>query len=661
MALAQRSLKRSTEMVGLRAKLLLGFGGMLVILVTVSLLGESVLDRYSGAMERTFNEEFQSVAACEDMNSAVDHIDTALQQHFWRNSPIDRAELDRWQTQFEQRLGGQRIAATMSGERDATERMAALWKDYRRFYPTLLDQSIPLAQRSESYAKFGLPKAMEVESAMHGLIEMNLNGMLSAHSRARGTAGHFRSAMHMLTICGAALALLFALLIGRFILQPVRVLTDSVRQIEQGNLNLTVPVRTRDELGTLAAAFNQMTTQLRAYRRIEHERLVRTERTTQLAIDSLPDAVIVLNPAGRIELANETAKNLFGIKPGTDVAALSSGWLVDLYRRISRTEHAHALSSYESTIQVEDAGETRAFLPRTVPIADGQGTAIGATIILVDVTGLRRLDEMKNGLLSMVSHELKTPLTSMRMVLHLITEQKVGALAEKQKELLSAARDDAERLHQIVENLLDMARIESGKALMEQQPISPQQLIARAAKEQQAACDLQTVTLTVDAIPDLGLVQADSTRIGHVLSNLLNNALRHTPAGGHIRLGARAAGEWVEFYVSDDGDGIPRPYLHRIFEKFFRVPGQVGGSGSGLGLAISKDIVEAHGGRIRVESAEGRGTEFAFTLRRADAAIVRGEVSAGSQELYDGIDSDARAGAAGDRGVRPAPASAHSG
>jgi len=661
MALAWRSLKGSHEMVGLRAKLLLGFGGMLVILVTVSLLGESVLDRYSGAMERTFNEEFQSVAACEDMNSAVDHIDTALQEHFWRNSPIDTAALERWRTQFEQRLAGQRATATLSGEREATERMAHLWSDYRQFYPTLLDESVPLDQRSKSYAQVGLPKAVEVESAMHGLIEMNLRGMLSAHSRARGTAGHFRSAMHLLTICGAAMALLFALLIGRLILQPVRVLTDSVRQIEQGNLDLTVPVKASDELGTLAAAFNQMTTQLRSYRRIEHERLVRTERTTQLAIDSLPDAVIVLNPAGRIELANETAKHLFELKPGTDVASLSTGWLVDLYRRISRTEHAHALSSYESTIQVDDAGEMRAFLPRTVPITDAQGTVIGATIILADVTGLRRLDEMKNGLLSMVSHELKTPLTSMRMVLHLITEQKVGQLAEKQKELLSAARDDAERLHQIVENLLDMARIESGKALMEQQPVAPAQLIARAAEEQQAACDQQHVSLTVDRAQDLAEVFADSTRIGHVLSNLLNNALRHTPAGGHIRMGARAAGDWVEFYISDDGDGIPRQFLHRIFEKFFRVPGQAGGSGSGLGLAISKDIVEAHGGRIRVESAEGRGTEFAFTLRRADAAIVRGEVSGGSQELSDGIDSNGRAGTAGDHGLRPAPASAHSG
>src|ERR1700709_151769 len=141
-------------------------------------------------------------------------------------------------------------------------------------------------------------------------------------------------------------------------------------------------------------------------------------------------------------------------------------WLADLHRQILQTGHPSPLSGYESTIQVDDAGDTRFFLPRTIPITAENQHPVGTTVVLADVTGLRRLDAMKNGLLSLVSHELKTPLTSMRMILHLVTEQRVGVLSPKQKELLDAARDDAERLHSIVENLLDMARIESGRALM---------------------------------------------------------------------------------------------------------------------------------------------------------------------------------------------------
>jgi two-component system, NtrC family, sensor histidine kinase KinB len=645
--LAHFSLKRLSLMFGLRTKILLGFGGLLVILITVSLLGETVLNRYAGAMRRTFTEDFQSVSACEDMNRAVDSIDTALQQHFWRSMDIKPAELDRWRDFFDQRLAGQRAAATLPGEREATDRLARLWLDYRTLYPRLLDESVPQEARQAEYSRSGLPKAMEVESSIHRLVQMNLSSMLSTHGAASNIANRAKWVMHMLTLSGAAMALLFALLIARFILQPVRMLTSSVRQIEKGNLDLTVPVSTRDELGTLAAAFNQMTTQLRAYRRAERERLLRTEQTTQVAIDTLPDAVVVLNPAGRVELANDTAKTLFGLAPGIDLATLQKTWLTELHRRVLLTQDAPVAAGYEATIHLDDAGEARWFLPRTVPIHDAEGKLIGLTLVLADVTGLRRLDEMKNGLLSMVSHELKTPLTSMRMVLHLVTEQKVGPLSEKQRELLSAARDDSERLHQIVENLLDMGRIESGKALMDLQPVAPGQLLDRAAQAIHGAFESQDVSLQIETSDDAGLVMADATRIGHVLGNLLSNSLRYTQAGGHVILAARPQGEWVEFSVSDDGIGIPRQFLHRVFEKFFRVPGQIGGSGSGLGLSIARDIVEAHGGKIRVQSVEGRGTTFAFTLPQAAAftASPHGASAIGSREFGNGFDPGANLGA----------------
>jgi len=269
-------------------------------------------------------------------------------------------------------------------------------------------------------------------------------------------AEHFKSAMHILTAIAVALAALFAAFIGRFIIRPVALLTDSVRQIERGNLDLRVPVRSKDELGALAVAVHAMAAQLKAYRQADHERLVRTEQTTQLAIDSLPDVVVVVSPDRRIELANETAKRLFKLVPGTSVEQTHARWLGDLFERVLRTGATSAPSGYELTIQVEDAGGMRIFLPRAVPIIGESHALIGATIVLADVTGLRRLDEMKNSLLSLVSHELKTPLTSMRMVLHLVADQRVGILNAKQKELMDAARDDAERLHSIVENLLDM-------------------------------------------------------------------------------------------------------------------------------------------------------------------------------------------------------------
>jgi signal transduction histidine kinase len=206
------------------------------------------------------------------------------------------------------------------------------------------------------------------------------------------------------------------------------------------------------------------------------------------------------------------------------------------------------------------------------------------------------------------------------MVLHLITEHKVGPLTAKQDELLQAARDDTDRLHVIVENLLDMSRIESGRALMELRPVPPEALVTNAIQSLASSFQAQDVSLCSQLEAGLPLVLADLTRIGHVFANLLMNSLRHTPAGGQVNIGARAVDDVVEFVVSDTGCGIPKQYLHRVFDKFFRVPGQSSASGSGLGLAIAKDIVEAHGGHIRVDGRDGIGTTVAFSLRRCNGS-----------------------------------------
>jgi len=266
-----------------------------------------------------------------------------------------------------------------------------------------------------------------------------------------------------------------------------------------------------------------------------------------------------------------------------------------------------------------------------VPILDEDRRQVGLTLVLADVTDFWRLDKMKSGLLSLVSHELKTPLTSMRMVLPLVLEEKLGPLTSRQRDLLSAAREDADRLHLIVENLLDMGRIESGKALLDVRPAEALDLVRRSLEPLRPVFEERGVDLRFDlpapAPPASDaeplLVKADATRIGHVFRNLLGNALRYTPAGGVVTVEVRPGKEEVEFRVSDTGSGIPREHLPRVFEKFFRAPGQSGESGAGLGLAIVKEVVEAHEGRVSAESREGRGATFRFTLPRAAGTAQR--------------------------------------
>jgi two-component system, NtrC family, sensor histidine kinase KinB len=258
---------------------------------------------------------------------------------------------------------------------------------------------------------------------------------------------------------------------------------------------------------------------------------------------------------------------------------------------------AYVPRGFDEAVRVETPDGAHHLLPRATPLYSEQGGVVGTTIVLQDVTRLMRFDELKNDLVATVAHEFRTPLTSLRMAIHLCAEEMVGPLTEKQADVLAAARQDCERLQGIVDDLLDLSRIQSGRMDLQLHPLEVGALLREAPATVRSAADAEGVELQV-AEPDPGLaVQADAERVRLVLTNLLANAVRHTPRGGRVELGARAAGNAVRFEVRDTGEGIPREHLPRIFDK--------------------REIVESHGGAMGVESEPGKGSRFWFTLPTA--------------------------------------------
>ena len=264
------------------------------------------------------------------------------------------------------------------------------------------------------------------------------------------------------------------------------------------------------------------------------------------------------------------------------------------------------------------AREDRHYLPRILAIGDKLTEFKGAAVILQDVTKFRLLDDAKTNLVGTVSHELKTPLTSLRMAVYLLLEQNVGALAPQQIELLETARDDADRLLRILDNLLDLTRLEAGASALDRHPITLAGLLDGIAREARAFIDPAGQTLAVDIEPGLETetMNVDGERIRHVFINLLTNAVKYSPRGGVITLSAIAGPlGFVRFGVRDQGPGIAPENVPRVFDRFYRAPGQEK-SGAGLGLTIAREIVVAHGGSITCMSEPGQGTEFYFLLPR---------------------------------------------
>ncbi len=612
-------------MIGLRQKLLLGFGGLLIILLMVSGLGIAVSVQHRNALDTFLYENWRSVQYGQNMVESLEHLSDSVR------TQLHPGELSPFLATFDANLDAENRNITLPGEQELADGLSLKWWGHdssgrknddslKAAFTTLQNPQASAADRAAALAA-AMRLAPQVKIAAQSVINLNLANMTPIEGRVKAMADSANRLMIVLTACGIALAVVFVLIMSRSILQPVQMLTKSAREIEQGNLDLVVQVKSRDELHQLAEAFNSMAAKLREYRRTNRAKLVRTQQTTQLAINSLPDVVAILSPEGNVEMANAAAQRLFGLRADAHVSELHADWLVELYQKTARDLLPIEPRGYESAIQVlDEGGGERFFLPHAVPILEEDRQLLGVTVVLADVTHLRRLDEMKSGMLSVVSHELKTPLTSIRMGVHLLLEERVGSITAQQTDLLLAIRDDSDRLNQIIENLLDIGRIESGRGLMDLKSEPSEKVVSDAAMSQTAAFADRGVDLNVSIPLETPPVMVDPARISHVFSNLLGNARKYTQPGGTVNVTASTEDGFVRFTVKDSGPGIPRQYMERIFERFFRVPGQVGGSGAGLGLAIAREIVEAHGGRISVESNEGKGSKFSFTLQRADTA-----------------------------------------
>lgn len=605
----------------LRLKLAIAFCGPLLILLVVGAMSVRTVTQSSRAVERIFRENYDSVDACLKMKAAIDRLDRVAELSLWGEDAEPGSASGTSISEFEKHLQFQQGNVTVAGEKELTDRLTRLWSGYRKDYEEFLRLPESEGGRRDFYRKRLLPGSREIRDTAQRIADINLGNMVSVDGQARRRADEANRTMVVLVASGAGLAVLFIALIAPSIVRPITGLTRSLREIQQGNLNLLVKPRSRDEIGRLSAAFNEMASSLREYRRSDHARFLRMQQATQSALDTLSDAVAVCSPEGKVELANDAAQRLFGLKPDSTIDAAGSEKIGELFAQVRRESRSIEHQGYDSAIQVFKDGEERFYLPRGIPILDEDRQLAGITLVLKDVTGLRRLDEVKSGLISTVSHELKTPLTSVRLAAHVLLSEKLGPLNPKQMEILSAAREDSDRLYQIIENLLDISRLEAGRSKISLSPVDTEQMVLNAADEMRAAYIDRGVALVLDLPGDVPPVLADSFYLESVFTNLLTNALRHTPPGGQVTVSARKESNSVRFAVEDTGSGIPADCLPHVFEKFYRGPGREQQRDSGLGLAIAKEIVEAHGGSIGVESEPGKGARFVFTLSVADSPV----------------------------------------
>jgi two-component system, NtrC family, sensor histidine kinase KinB len=505
---------------------------------------------------------------------------------------------------------------TEVGEQEAAEQLRRNWTTYQQAFDAFLQLRSP-EQRRDGYLSVLSPAFVRVKDSADAILALNQDAMVARSEVQRRQSELARTVTLLSVLAALLLGLLASSSLVTRALRPVAVLGQAVRRLGQGDLDARVRVADASEIGQLAKDFNAMADSLRTYRQSSLGELLQAQASTQAAIDSLPDPVLVFGSDSRLLNANRSAEALLGVTLDTESPLVRAPPEV---RAVVERVRGHVLGGqgaytprgFDEAVQMSSVDGGRALLPRGAPVLGEGGALIGAAVVLQDVTRLRRLDELKNDVVATVAHEFRTPLTSLRMAIHLCLEGAVGPLTEQQLDLLHAAREDTERLQRIVDDLLDLARIRAGLLELRPGPVHIADLLEQVVASARSAAEQAGVGLT-SVVEGSTEVTADRERLGLALQNLVSNAIRHTPAGGEVSVRAASGDGAVRFSVRDTGEGIAPEHQPRLFDRFFRVPGGRGGS-AGLGLSIVKDVAEAHGGTVGVESAPGAGSTFWVTV-----------------------------------------------
>jgi signal transduction histidine kinase len=609
----------------LRQRIFLTLLPLVILLVLLGGAGVLLLQRLGGRIDVILRENYDSVLYMERLHEAMERIDSSFQFALAGKPELAKRQYDEQWHVFQEHLEKEQGNVTVPGEQELVDRLTTLSAEYRR-HGDAFYRLTDVAAQNRAYFGDGSERGLyplfkQIKTTAADILRINQNRMEQASAEAKGTASSSAAWLGGGVVLAVAIASVLAWRIVRDVLRPINAVTQAARGIAGGNLDQLVPRHWGGELGELSDAFNAMAGRLRDYRRSQLSRLLRAQQASQAAIDSFPDPILVLDTAGAVEMANPAARRLLGTLPHQDGSAAGIWHPPEALRQPLADALAgrrHFLpDGFEHAVLLGAAAPPRTFLPRILTIRDPHGDLLGAAVVLQDVTPLRLLDEVKSNLVATVSHELKTPLTGVRLALHLLLEEAAGPLTPKQTELLLDARENSERLLNIVEKLLNLARLEQGSRQLDLRPEKPRALLDAAAEAIRPRAEDKGVAIHVEAPADLPLVSVDTARLGTALGNLLDNALKYTDRGGHITLTAAAGLGTVTLAVADTGEGIPPEHLPHVFEKFFRVPGRSRTGGTGLGLAIVHEVVLAHGGTVHCESEPGRGTVFRITLPQA--------------------------------------------
>jgi NtrC-family two-component system sensor histidine kinase KinB len=604
----------------LKKKILIGYGVSFALMGLVVAWAVTNLVSLGQATEAILSENYRSILAAENMVDALERQDSAILLMFLGDAEKAVAQFRDNEAVFLSWLARAKDNITIAGEAERVLSIETDYEAYRKQFSTLTDlrEAGKTTVSSSYYEKTVYPLFSKVREVCVGLRNLNEQTMYAASVKASSVARRAIWSTVLVAASALIVALSFSVLLAERIVRPIRRFMEASRKISDGDYAVQVPVETGDELGRLADEFNRMAAQLGRYHEMNIEQIISEKNKGEAILSSIEDGLVVFDTGLKVTGINPAARRVLNLS-FTEISTLHCADILpdskvcELIKKTVETGIQGTVPDEQRIITIPKGEQSLHYLVSITAIRGRDRDLSGIVLLLRDVTRLKEVERLKSEFVMAASHELRTPLTSLGMSVDLLLEHAAQGLPEKDRDLLQAAHEEVHRMKALVNDLLDLSKIEAGRIELEFESAPVQTLFDHVREVFRSQMEMKAVTLSSQLDDNLPEVRADANKITWVLTNLISNALRYVNKGGRIQLKASRIGPHVHLAVSDDGPGIPQHYQSKIFQKFVQIKGQEAG-GSGLGLAICKEIVRAHGGAIWVESSQGKGSTFTFTL-----------------------------------------------
>ncbi|MFT3979045.1 MAG: ATP-binding protein [Ferruginibacter sp.] len=572
----------------IKSKLILGVGFLFVLIGLLTVLSIVYINKLSKDSKNILTDNYNTIEYSRLMLLAL-------------NKGLNDSTSVRL---FSDNLDKQKNTITEVGEGELTQKLAADFK------AALLNANDTVLQKT-------------IHQDLSDIMLLNMQAIKRKSSIAQSTADN---SIFWVSVTGTICLLLAFTMLINFpgnIANPIRNLTASIKEIAAENYSERIHFDQQNEFGELSAAFNTMAQKLQEYKAGNIEKLTIEKTRIETLINNMSEPVIGLDEKQRILFMNDIALKVAGLsleevigKQVNNIAKqndLIKDLIKDIPANNTLTEKLRLAPVKIYANNKESYFEKEIIPINIIPTGEASEKQIGNVILLQNVTPYKELDFAKTNFIATISHELKTPISSIKMSLQLLETAQVGNLNAEQQNLVSGIKDDANRLLKITGELLNMTQVESGLLHLNKTTVTVDQVFNYAISATRAAAEEKNIKLHIDASPSLPSFEADKEKISWVLTNFLSNAIRYSYDNSVITLSCKSGNGKLIFSVKDSGQGIAQQYLGKVFERYFRIPGSRK-EGTGLGLSISKEFIEAHGGQIIVESELGAGSIFSFWL-----------------------------------------------